>query len=39
MLEALEERGMDWPVFEGSEMSDLIAYLNSRLVVRIAAGE
>jgi len=36
MLEALEQRGMDWPVFEGSEMSDLIAYLNSRLVRRIA---
>jgi cytochrome c2 len=37
MLEQLDERGMDWPVFEGSEMADLIAFLNSRLVAIIAA--
>lgn len=37
MLQALEDRDMDWPVFEGTEMSDLIAYLNSRLV-RLLAG-
>jgi mono/diheme cytochrome c family protein len=36
MLEMLEDRGMVWPVLEGTEMSDLIAYLNSRLFVRIA---
>jgi mono/diheme cytochrome c family protein len=39
MLETLEDRGMAWPVFEGTEMSDLIAYLNSRLVRRIADPE
>jgi mono/diheme cytochrome c family protein len=32
MLRRLDERGMEWPVFAGSEMTDLIAYLNSRLV-------
>lgn len=32
MLERLQERGMDWPVFDGSDMTNLIAYLNSRLV-------
>ena len=36
MLETLEDRGMVWPQFEGTEMSDLIAYLNSRLIIRVA---
>jgi cytochrome c len=36
MLRALDQRGLGWPVFEGHEMTDLIAYLNSRLVPRIA---
>jgi mono/diheme cytochrome c family protein len=39
MLDALENRGMTWPIFEDSEMSDLIAYLNSRLVRLVADGE
>jgi cytochrome c2 len=36
MLRSLETRGIAWPMFEGTEMSDLIAYLNSRLVRRVA---
>jgi mono/diheme cytochrome c family protein len=32
----MEQRGISWPEFRASEMTDLIAYLNSRLVVRIA---
>ncbi|PYR98161.1 MAG: hypothetical protein DMG12_23365 [Acidobacteria bacterium] len=36
MLEAIKEKELAWPEFSGSEMSDLIAYLNSRLVPRIA---
>ena len=36
MLEAIQEKELAWPEFSGSEMSDLIAYLNSRLVPRIA---
>jgi mono/diheme cytochrome c family protein len=32
MMRSLDARGMDWPTFDGSEMTDLIAYLNSRLV-------
>jgi mono/diheme cytochrome c family protein len=36
MLRSLEERGFSWPVFEDAEMRDLIAYLNSRLVPRVA---
>jgi cytochrome c2 len=35
MLNAMRELGMAWPSFQGAEMADLIAYLNSRLVVRI----
>jgi hypothetical protein len=36
MLAAMEQRGISWPQFRESEMTDLIAYLNSRLVARIA---
>ena len=39
MLAALEARGIDWPVFAGSEMTDLITYLNSRLVPQVATDE
>jgi mono/diheme cytochrome c family protein len=35
MLEAMQRQGLAWPKFEGTEMTDLIAYLNSRLIVRI----
>jgi cytochrome c2 len=30
MLQALKSRGREWPVFQGSEMADLIAYLNQK---------
>ncbi len=30
MLAALKSRGREWPVFQGSEMADLIAYLNQK---------
>jgi cytochrome c2 len=36
MLEAMRRQGLTWPEFETSEMTDLIAYLNSRLIVRVA---
>jgi mono/diheme cytochrome c family protein len=36
MLANMEQRGVSWPEFRESEMTDLIAYLNSRLVIRIA---
>jgi mono/diheme cytochrome c family protein len=36
MHAAMEQQGIAWPEFHGSEMTDLIAYLNSRLHVRIA---
>ena len=39
MFEAMKRDGVSWPQFQGSEMSDLIAYLNSRVIVRIAAHE
>jgi cytochrome c2 len=29
MLAEMTERGIPWPQFEGSEMSDLIAYINA----------
>jgi len=37
MFEAMKRDGVSWPRFRGSEMADLIAYLNSRVIVRIAA--
>jgi cytochrome c2 len=36
MLEKMREQNISWPNFTGSQMADLIAYLNSKLVVRIA---
>jgi len=36
MMERMKRQGIAWPEFKGSEMADLIAYLNSRLVVRLA---
>ena len=35
MLASMKQMGVSWPSFQGSEMADLIAYLNSRLVMRI----
>jgi cytochrome c2 len=35
MLTAMQEKKMEWPEFHGSEMTDLIAYLNQRLFTRI----
>ena len=35
MLEAMKQRNMKWPEFHGSEMTDLIAFLNERLITRI----
>jgi mono/diheme cytochrome c family protein len=36
MFEATRRAGVPWPRFEGSDMVDVIAYLNSRVVTRIA---
>jgi hypothetical protein len=30
MLEQMKKDGVPWPRFEGSQMGDLIAYLNSK---------
>jgi len=37
MLAAMKQAGLAWPEFQGSEMTDLIAYMNSRLVTRIGS--
>ena len=37
MMTTMRQQGLEWPEFKGREMADLIAYLNSRLVVRIAS--
>jgi cytochrome c2 len=37
MFGAARRAGVSWPRFQGSEMADVIAYLNSRVLVRIAA--
>jgi cytochrome c2 len=39
MLQAMRQNGQTWPHFEGSEMTDLIAYLNSRVIKRVAPGQ
>lgn len=36
MMKTMKQQGIDWPEFKGREMADLIAYLNSRLIIRIA---
>jgi cytochrome c2 len=36
MLEKMKEQNIPWPRFTGSQMADLITYLNSQLVIRIA---
>jgi mono/diheme cytochrome c family protein len=38
MMDKMKEQGIAWPEFSGSEMSDLITYLNSKLVPRIAGN-
>ena len=36
MFRRMQQQGVSWPEFQGSEMADLIAYLNSRLPARVA---
>jgi cytochrome c len=36
MIKAMKQQGLDWPEFKGREMADLIAYLNSIRIVRVA---
>ena len=35
MSEKMQQQNIDWPKFKGSEMSDLIAFLNKRLVILV----
>jgi cytochrome c2 len=35
MLKMMQKQNIDWPTFKGSEMPDLIAFLNKRLVIRV----
>ena len=36
MLQTMRQQGIEWPEFKGREMADLIAFLNSRLLVQVA---
>jgi len=36
MLKTMRQQNIEWPVFEKSEMTDLIAWLNSRIITKIA---
>jgi cytochrome c2 len=38
MAEKMKQLNISWPEFTGSEMVDVITYLNSKLVVRVAHG-
>ena len=39
MFHMMQQKGIPWPQFQGGEMADLIAYLNSRVVQRVAPGQ
>jgi cytochrome c2 len=36
MMRKMKQQGIDWPEFKGREMADLIAYLNSTRIIRVA---
>jgi len=36
MMQVMKKQGVSWPEFKGREMADMIAYLNSRLIIRVA---
>lgn len=36
MIQAMKRQGIAWPEFHGNDMADLIAFLNSRLIIRVA---
>jgi cytochrome c len=36
MTRSMKQQGLVWPEFKGREMADLIAYMNSRLTIRVA---
>jgi len=36
MIRSMKAQGLAWPEFRNREMADLISYLNSRLIVRVA---
>jgi cytochrome c2 len=36
MMQSMKQQRIEWPEFKGREMADLIAFLNSRLPVRVA---
>jgi cytochrome c len=36
MIQTMKRQQIDWPEFHGREMADLIAFLNSRLILRVA---
>jgi mono/diheme cytochrome c family protein len=38
MIRSMKAQGLDWPEFRNREMADLISYLNSRLIVRVATN-
>ncbi len=39
MLQAMQDQEIAWPTFRGSEMTDLIAFLNRRVVIRIGGPQ
>jgi cytochrome c2 len=36
MIRTMKQQQIEWPEFHGREMADLIAFLNSRLIIRVA---
>ena len=39
MMQTMKQQGLVWPEFKGREMADLIAFLNSRLIIQVASRQ
>jgi len=39
MRQTMKQQGLEWPEFKGREMADLIAFMNSRLVIQVASRQ
>jgi hypothetical protein len=39
MMQTMKQQCLVWPEFKGREMADLIAFLNSRLIIQVASRQ
>jgi len=38
-MKTMKQQGLVWPEFKGREMADLIAFMNSRLIIQVAYSQ